>query len=35
VPFEGEFATAADADAPQLRVLTVADAARLVKEVVS
>lgn len=35
VPFEGEFATAADADAPQIRVLTVADAARLVKEVVS
>jgi DNA-binding Xre family transcriptional regulator len=35
VPFEGEFAAAADVDAPQIRVLTAADAARLVKEVVS
>lgn len=35
VPFEGEFAAAADVEAPSVRVLTAADAARLAKEVIS
>jgi hypothetical protein len=35
VPFEGEYAAAADAEAPAIRVLTAADAARLVKETIS
>lgn len=34
VPFEGEFAAAADAEAPAVRVLTAADAARFAKETI-
>lgn len=35
VPFEGEFTAAADAEAPAVRVLTAADAARFAKEAIS
>ncbi len=35
VPFEGEFAASADAEAPAIRVLTAADAARFAKEAIA